>query len=111
MLTDEQKARLNPEQLAIAEKWDRETLEMDKVFEKLQRALRENNNDLFQEALADSAANVKDRCEHDRSIWSSCAGCDEIERLLWPEFYDENGDRMEDEEIEKIVMARNAKEV
>lgn len=105
MLTPEQKSRLNPEQLAIAEKWDQEKEEMDKVFEKLQRAIRESNNDLFQEALADSQANIKDRCEHDRSIWSSCAGCDEIEQLLWPEFYDENGDRLPDEEIEKIVNA------
>lgn len=70
MLTDEQKARLNPEQLVIAEKWEREKEQTGKIFEKLQKAIETHDNDLWNEALKDNADHMPSSiCEHDRSIW------------------------------------------
>lgn len=107
MLSDEQRARLNPEQLLIAEKWEKEREDMGQVFEKLGLAMKNHDENLWKEALEESNINpISSRCDHDRSIWSTCSACDEIEHLLNPEFYDENGDRLEDEEIEKIVNER-----
>lgn len=107
MLTDEQKSRLNPEQLAIAERWEKEREDMGKVFEKLHAAMEAKDETLWHEALAEATEeNIPSMCEHERSIWSPCAACDEIEQLLNPEFYDVDGERLPDEEIEKLINGR-----
>lgn len=108
MLTDEQKARLNPEQLAIAEKWEREREERDKLWKILISAQENKDQKLWEETLDSLQECAPSQCEHERSIWSPCVACDEIERLLNPEFYDENGDRLEDEEIEKLINERGS---
>lgn len=103
MLRPEQKARLNPEQLVIAEKWEQEREDRGRLIEELGAAEKAGDNAAFREALRKIAETTHDRCEHDRSIWTPCAACEEIEQLLNPEFYDENGDRLDEEEIEKII--------
>ena len=90
MLTEEQKSRLNPEQLVIAEKWEREKEERSAILDKLDAG--EIN---LKEALRLMDHQTNDMCEHDRSIWSPCGACNEIERLLYPDAYckgcDEHG--------------------
>lgn len=108
MLTKEQKARLDPEQLAIAEKWEVDREKLNSLFEQLARAVENNDDALWKKAQQNLRDNpTPSRCEHDRSIWSPCGACEEIEQLLYPEYYDENGDRLPDEEIEIIALAKS----
>lgn len=90
MLTEEQKAKLNPEQLAVAEKWEREKEERAAILDRMDAGEID-----VREALRLMNEQSNGMCEHDRSIWSPCAACDEIERLLYPEAYckvcDEHG--------------------
>lgn len=88
MLTPEQKARLNPEQLTIAEKWEREREERNVLIDKLEESEKTGDRKRFMEILDEmTEIGNPDFCEHERSIWKPCAACEEIERLLYPEFY------------------------
>jgi hypothetical protein len=111
MYTPEQKARLTPEQLIIAERWEQESKDLGAIVEKMSRAMEERNEELWAEAQEDLQKPRPSQCEHGRHIMLSCAGCDEIERLLNPEFYDENGDRLDEETIEKLINEREAREL
>ena len=108
MLKPEQKERLlklGKEQYEIAEKWDREKEERDPLFqEMIEISGQPEKFERFQELLK-QLSETPTHCEHERSIWSSCAGCEEIEQALNPEFYDENGDRLDDEVIEALIEA------
>lgn len=108
MLRPDQKERLlklGEDQLAIAEKWEREKEEQAPLIEEIADLFgKPEHRERFHE-LVEKLSDTPSRCEHDRSIWSSCAGCEEIEHALHPEFYDENGDRLSDEEIDDIVDA------
>lgn len=93
---------LGEDQLAIAEKWEREKEAREPLFHELSQ-LAERNERFFE--LVEKLSDVPTMCEHDRSIWSPCAACEEIEQALNPEFYDENGERLDDETIDDIVEA------
>jgi hypothetical protein len=103
MLSEQQKARLNPEQLAIAEKWELEKQERNLIVDAMMAAEKAGDKTAYDAAADKLTVFVSDVCEHDRSIWSNCFACDEIERLLHPEFYDEEGERLSYQQIEKIV--------
>lgn len=45
MLTQEQKARLTPEELIIAKKWDKEKEDRDVIFEEIKLAISTNSLD------------------------------------------------------------------
>ncbi len=89
MLTDEQRARLNPEQLVIAENWERERDERLAFCDKMSEADAAKDTVAYKAAfegyLAVGAGAT--HCEHERSIWSNCAACDEISRLLNPDLF------------------------
>jgi hypothetical protein len=87
MLTPEQIARLTPEELVIAEKWEKEKEERDVVFNEMQAALKDNDLEGFQSAMDKMAEGLPIYCEHERSIWSGCMACDELEQKLYPEFF------------------------
>ncbi len=87
MITDEQRKRLSPEQLAIVEQWEKEREERSHLYDELSVAEKAKDTAKFKEILGKLSATTSDRCPHDRSIWSSCAGCSEIERLMNPERY------------------------
>lgn len=108
MLTDEQKARLNPEQLAIAEKWEREHIAQGEAIEMMRVAEAANDAEGIKNAFEAflNASDTSGFCEHERSIWTPCMACEEIERLLNPEFYDEDGERLPEEVIEEIILQR-----
>lgn len=108
MLRPDQKERLlklGEDQLAIAEKWEREKEERTPLFEEIADLFGKPEHEARFHELVEKLSDTPTHCEHERSIWSHCSGCEEIEHALNPEFYDENGDRLSDEEIDDIVDA------
>lgn len=98
-------AKLNDEQKKTADRWDREREQHEKVFTKLDQAMKEQNEALYREALDDLGKTADDAymCEHERHWSSHCAACDEVEKILRPELYchDEDcGYQLEPEEVE-----------
>jgi hypothetical protein len=79
-LTDEIKAKLTPEQLVIAEKWEDERKQREALIEQV-----EAGTITIREFFDKSEAITPYHCEHDRSIWSTCIACDEIESIIRPE--------------------------
>lgn len=81
LLTDKIKARLNPDQLRTVEQWERERLEREPFFEKLVAA---KTSEDIQAAAAElsSVTSKHNRCPHDRSVWSSCGACEDLEEIL-----------------------------
>lgn len=90
MITPEQKERLSklsPEQQAIAEKWDKERAELDAGFQSLAKAIDAQDEEQWKDALKNLTEKTPSMCEHERSVWSNCAGCDEIDQALHPELF------------------------
>jgi hypothetical protein len=96
MLTDEQKAKLTPEQIVIAEKWMEEDEKIRTIYDKLFIAIEDNNEDDFHSLIEEISNTVPHICEHGKSIYDSCTACDAIEKVIRPELYDDNGDRIYD---------------
>jgi hypothetical protein len=88
MLSKEQKDRLTPEELIIAEKWDKEKDERDIIFEEIQAALAANAMEAFHLATDKLGDMQPSHCEHERSIWTRCGACDDLELKLYPEAFD-----------------------
>lgn len=86
--------KLNDEQKDIVLKREEERQTRLKMYKKLGESNDIDERQQILDALRDLDL---DRCEHDRSIWKSCAACDEIDKLMFPELFDENGDPIEDE--------------
>jgi methionyl-tRNA synthetase len=105
MLTDEQRSRLDPEQLAIAERWEQDRDHRLALCDKMGEAEKSGDNVAFRKYLDEYLATDKGRthCEHERSIWSNCAACDEISRLLNPEFFCSKCEEALDEEEQPLV--------
>lgn len=83
----ERLTKLGTEQLAIAEKWDKEREEQSKLIDMLGEAEKVGNHELFRTVLDKIGAMTPSMCEHDRSIWSNCASCDKIEQAIHPELF------------------------
>lgn len=91
MLTEEQIAKLTPEELITAERWERERDERDAFFS------RYLSGEITGKECAKLLRAQAQMCEHGRSIHSvHCFGCDKIEQKLYPERFDEEGYRKED---------------
>lgn len=73
---------LTPEQRVIAEKWEQEREAREKLVEDI-RAGKVSWKEVG-EILRDTTPSM---CEHDRSIWSHCISCEEIERIIRPEAF------------------------
>lgn len=86
-MTPEQRAKLTPEQLVIAEKWEKEQKEMSGLIEQLATAQENKDMKLWADTMEKIQNVAPNMCEHERSIWSNCAGCDEIEQILHPELF------------------------
>lgn len=92
-MTPEQIAKLTPEELVTAERWEREREERMVMIE---RYLAGEITGKEYVAFYRSQAQM---CEHGRSIHSvHCFGCDEVERKLYPERFDAEGYRIEPED-------------
>ena len=105
MLTDEQKARLNPEQLAIAEGWERDADERSDWLDKMVAASEAKDWEAHQKALDGYLSVGKDKthCAHERSLMSNCMACTEICQLLNPEYFcSKCGDPFEEDELNLV---------
>jgi|ERR1700722_10242108 len=92
MFTEEQLARLTPDELITAKRWERERQERDAIL------TRYFNGELTVKQTSALIRQQAQMCEHGRSILSlHCIGCDEIEAKLYPERFDEEGYRKEDQ--------------
>lgn len=78
-LTDEIKAKLTPEQLVIAEKWNIERKQRAELIDQLENETISTKE--FYDKMIDL---TPEHCEHERSIWSTCLACDEIESIINP---------------------------
>jgi hypothetical protein len=78
---------LTPEQLKVVERWDRERVERQRLYKKLEAEI--NNPAAILQELQELEP---DFCEHGRYILGVCSSCDEIERILFPDLFEsENG--------------------
>lgn len=82
ILTNEIKAKLTPEQIRIVEGWQKERTEREELIQQL-----ENKTITTAEFLEKLDGTIPDRCEHDRSIMGTCSACDELERIIRPEAF------------------------
>ena len=94
-LEPERLIRLNEEQRAIVLQRMKKAEERSYLLDKLKAT---NEPDVHQHIFDLFRDTDSDECEHERSIWSSCAECHEIDRLLFPEHYANNGDLIEEDE-------------
>ena len=79
--------RLTPEQQAIVAKWETEKEARGKLIGRLEVAEKSGNDEDFKSILSEIMALTPSHCEHGRSIIGTCAGCDEIERIIHPELF------------------------
>jgi hypothetical protein len=82
-LSEEIKAKLTPEQLVIAEKWETERFQRQAIMSQIELGVIS-----LREALDSIRDITPNYCEHGRSIMGTCGACDEIERIIRPEAFD-----------------------
>jgi hypothetical protein len=82
-LSEEVKAKLTPEQLIIAEKWEVERFQRQAIMSQIELGVIS-----FSEALDNIREITPDFCEHGRSVMGTCWSCEEIERIIRPEAFD-----------------------
>lgn len=92
MITEAQKQQLTPQQLLIAQKWDKENAEYTQLMEQLSSIEDEDQTEVIVKQLINLTPEI---CEHNRSVEISCEECDEIEMVLYPDLFDANGVRHE----------------
>lgn len=90
-------AKLSPEQLKVWEKWLAEGKAREALLDKLD-AGQVNIDEVSREILE----NNPEFCEHNRSIWSPCSACYEIDKILFPESFDEDGNHIEYKDHKEI---------
>jgi hypothetical protein len=90
------KVLLTPEQRAIAERWEAERQRRHEMLmsygEALQRGDKEAATIILQEALEFTLLKDRHYCEHGRAVVSTCIACEEIDRILSPELFEEEDD-------------------
>lgn len=89
-------AKLTPEQLEIYNNWEKESEQCDIIFQEILNALGANNLDEVKRLGEKIQEVIPAVCEHGKSVFGSCQACDEIERTVFPEFFDANGERIDD---------------
>lgn len=92
----ERVALLTPEQKTVYEQWVKD----DKVFSDLMLQYFDALDKKDSQAMGALIAKVKEAlpqiCAHGRSTATTCFACDEIDRILSPELYDEEGYPLEE---------------
>lgn len=93
-LVQERIQRLNPEQQAIAQAREVRRHERSKLYIKL----LDPDPDV-QQSVFDALRDMDDpECEHGRHYVKHCIACGEIDHLMFPELYDEDGFRKDETE-------------
>lgn len=88
-------SRLNPEQQVIAIARQNKRADILKLTLK---AFGPDGTEEDNEHLANVLRDGTDTCEHGRSICKHCIACGKIDHIMWPELFDEDGFRYQDDE-------------
>lgn len=92
-LIQERLSRLAPEQQVIVQA--REVLRKERL-ELIESLTHPNEDENLHERVFNALRNLHtDNCEHGRSYVKHCIQCAEIDYLMWPEMFDEMGNRLE----------------
>jgi hypothetical protein len=87
---------LTEEQQIIVAKWEAERIERAKLMNELEAKIKGCNPDdsvsIYEEFLTKLEALSPSHCEHGRSIMGSCMGCEEIERIIHPELFEDESE-------------------
>jgi hypothetical protein len=87
--------RLNIEQQSIAQTRELKRKEYSRLITKLaEPSATEDDHERVYNALLNMG---RDTCEHGRSYWKHCLACGEIDHLMFPELYDEEGLHYQDD--------------
>jgi len=96
-LVQERISRLNAEQQVIVQAREVQKKERAKIFTKLADPnTTEDVHEMAHNSLRDMEYAMN--CEHDRHICKHCYACGLIDHLMFPEIYDEDGLRLNEEE-------------
>lgn len=87
-------AKLTPEQLEVYKNWEKEMDQSEIILQKLLDALGSNNMEEVKRLGKEIQEVIPAVCEHGRSVFGSCLACDEIERIVFPETFNANGERI-----------------
>jgi len=87
-------SRLNPEQQIITQAREVKKKERLTLINSLMNSKDENAQERLYNALRDDT----DNCEHGRSYCKHCVLCGEIDYIMFPELFDENGIRLDEPE-------------
>jgi hypothetical protein len=88
MLSQEQKLKLTPEELIIAEKWEREKEELANAYKMLSNLIKEPGNDAAYDFYSEKIAGITPSiCEHGKSVFLKCEACNDLSIKLYPERY------------------------
>jgi hypothetical protein len=89
-------AKLTPEQRQVFDKWQEEGAKADAIMQNLLDAISVNDRETIDDLTQQLNDLIPFYCEHGRSVYSSCIACTEIEKTLFPDAYNANGDRIDD---------------
>lgn len=90
-------AKLTREQREVFDKWQEEGDKADTLMQSLLDALAVNDKIECARLANELDRLIPATCEHGRSVYLSCIACTEIEKTLFPEAYDADGNRIENE--------------
>jgi hypothetical protein len=82
-------ARLNAEQQIIAQAREVKRQEQMRLVHKLATATEPETHEMIFNALRDMDSS--DSCEHGRSVWKHCGECGNIDHIMFPELFGEDG--------------------
>jgi hypothetical protein len=88
--------KLTPEQRKVFDAWQEEAEKSDEIMQRLLNALAIDDRESVSACTQELEELIPHYCEHGRSVYSSCLACTEIEKTLFPDAYDANGNRIGD---------------
>jgi hypothetical protein len=102
-------AKLTPEQRVIYDGWVREAEATDVLIQQALDALAVNNHQAAMETFAKLDTLIPHQCEHGRHVFLDCQACKEIERILYPDLYDADGNFLpnEDEKLYQTTLKKS----
>lgn len=91
-LMQERIARLSPENQTIMQARE---IKRKKTAWLIDQARKDPANDELQHKVFDQILDMQeDYCEHERSTWSNCIACGELDHAMFPELFNESGEHL-----------------
>lgn len=87
-------AKLTEEQRKVYDAWTEEQQKSNIIIEQALEALGRADSAAAQEHFKKLDDLIPSICEHGKSIWVECQACEDIQRTLYPEDYDTNGNAL-----------------